>query len=211
MSDRGTRECGVCWWVYDPAVGDDDAQVPAGVAFDDLPETYVCPRCHALKERFLRPPDDPVGRLVAAYRAVDVRMRGLPIHNPLLSVEAVGFRRVGDTFVGALITPWFLNLIVLGQALPREGDSVELAFPGGIFTALGAAPEGVRHLAVSLLSPVNELADQAAARAVADEALRLVLAPASVEPTPPPSPAEATPAAPKTLGRRGLFGGLLGT
>lgn len=209
MSAAGTRECGVCWWVYDPATGDDDAQVPPGVAFDELPAEYTCPRCQAAKERFLRPPDDPVGRLVGAYRAVDLRMRGLPVHNPRLAVEAVGFRRVGDAFVGVLVTPWFLNLVVLGPKLPREGDSTELAFPGGVFTAFGTAPEGVAHLAVSLLSPVEELADQAAARAVAVEALRLVLT-RKGEVAPPVSGADAETTAPKAQGRRGLFAGILG-
>ena len=34
--------CGPCGWVYDPAVGDPDGDIPPGVAFEDLPEDYVC-------------------------------------------------------------------------------------------------------------------------------------------------------------------------
>jgi [NiFe] hydrogenase assembly HybE family chaperone len=207
------RECGVCWWVYDPETGDDDAQVPEGVAFDDLPDTYTCPRCQAPKGRFLRPnathdatKADPVGPLVEAYRAVDLRMRGLPIYNTRLRVEAVGFRRAGNVLVGALVTPWFLNLIVLGRPLPREGESVELVFPGGRFAAMGAAPEGVAHLAIPLLSPVDELADQAAARAMALESLRLVLMP---EVSAAHIAKDADVEEKRAIGRRGLLGGLL--
>jgi [NiFe] hydrogenase assembly HybE family chaperone len=219
VTDAGHRECGVCWWVYDPAQGDDDAQVPPGVAFEDLPDGYTCPRCQAPRERFLRPTADPVEKLVGAYRVIEARMRGLPIHNPRLVVEAVGFRSVGDLVVGVLVTPWFVNLVVLGPPLPREGDTVEITLPGGRFAALGASPEGAAHLAVSLLSPVNELADRGAARAMAEEVLRLVLTPEggasanananATERAPVDAPEPAAPAGPRAIGRRGLLGALL--
>lgn len=199
MTER--RECGVCWWVYDPEAGDDDAQIPPGVAWDALPDDYACPRCGAAKARFLRQRtvEEDVASLVAAYEAVDVRMRELPIHNPRLAVEAVGFRQAGELFVGAIVTPWFLNLVVLGREVPASGESVELVLPGGRF-ALVAAHEGVPHLALPLLSPVTEIVDREAARAVASECLRLVLE----------GDAPSVPAAPRGVGRRGLFAGLLG-
>lgn len=53
--DAATRmECGVCWHVYDPAEGDSVWQIPAGVAFADLPEDWRCPECDAPREKFLR-------------------------------------------------------------------------------------------------------------------------------------------------------------
>ncbi len=53
-ADRAAKfECGVCWQVYDPAVGDDIAQIPPGTAFADLPENWVCPGCEAARHRFL--------------------------------------------------------------------------------------------------------------------------------------------------------------
>lgn len=214
----GARECGVCWWVYDPGVGDDEAQIPPGVAFEELPATYTCPRCDAPKERFVRPeshetqpaPTDGVyarDQLVASYRAIERSMRDLPIVNPRLTVEAVGARRLGDAVAFALITPWFLNVVVIGRELPPAGASVDVAFPSGTFSAMGASPtDGPAHLSISLMSPVHELADQAAARAVAEESLRLMFdseaAPKKVGP-----PNEAT--SPKVISRRGLLGGLL--
>lgn len=44
--------CGPCGWVYDPAEGDPDGDIPPGVAFEDLPEDYVCPVCGATKDLF---------------------------------------------------------------------------------------------------------------------------------------------------------------
>jgi len=45
-------ECMVCGYVYDPAVGDPDADIPPGTAFEDLPDDWVCPECGAAKDMF---------------------------------------------------------------------------------------------------------------------------------------------------------------
>ncbi|MEI6100308.1 MAG: rubredoxin [Eubacteriales bacterium] len=44
--------CTVCGFVYDPAEGDPDNGVPAGTAWKDVPEDYVCPMCGADKSMF---------------------------------------------------------------------------------------------------------------------------------------------------------------
>lgn len=44
--------CGPCGWVYDPTEGDPDGDIEPGVAFEDLPEDYVCPVCGATKDLF---------------------------------------------------------------------------------------------------------------------------------------------------------------
>ena len=46
-------ECGVCWQVYDPAAGDEIAQVPPGTDFADLPGHWCCPNCEAPRHKFL--------------------------------------------------------------------------------------------------------------------------------------------------------------
>lgn len=51
-------ECGVCWYVYDPAAGDDVWQVPPGTAFADLPDDWRCPNCDAPPHKFMRLGDD---------------------------------------------------------------------------------------------------------------------------------------------------------
>lgn len=45
-------ECVLCGYVYDPEVGDPDAGIEPVVAFDDLPDDWVCPLCGAEKEHF---------------------------------------------------------------------------------------------------------------------------------------------------------------
>lgn len=43
--------CAVCGYEYDPAVGD-EPHAPAGTAFENLPEDWVCPVCGASKSEF---------------------------------------------------------------------------------------------------------------------------------------------------------------
>jgi len=38
--------------VYDPAEGDEDGGIEPGVAFEDLPEDWVCPICGVGKDEF---------------------------------------------------------------------------------------------------------------------------------------------------------------
>ncbi len=38
-------ECKVCWWVYDPALGDDVWQIPPACSFNQLPDYWCCPVC----------------------------------------------------------------------------------------------------------------------------------------------------------------------
>ena len=57
----GTRlECKICWWVYDPALGDAVWQVSPGTAFNALPAHWRCPQCDGDAEQFMvLPEDDP--------------------------------------------------------------------------------------------------------------------------------------------------------
>ncbi len=44
--------CIPCGYVYDPAEGDPDGGIAPGVAFEDLPEEWVCPVCGAEQDMF---------------------------------------------------------------------------------------------------------------------------------------------------------------
>jgi rubredoxin len=44
--------CGVCGYVYDPAEGDSEGNIPAGTPFEKLSEDWVCPVCGAAKDEF---------------------------------------------------------------------------------------------------------------------------------------------------------------
>ncbi len=45
-------KCSVCGYVYDPAQGDPDNGIPAGTAFENLPDNWTCPVCGATKDMF---------------------------------------------------------------------------------------------------------------------------------------------------------------
>jgi rubredoxin len=44
--------CDVCDYKYDPEKGDSYSDVPAGTAFEDLPDDWVCPVCGVGKDNF---------------------------------------------------------------------------------------------------------------------------------------------------------------
>ena len=44
-------EC-LCGYVFDPAEGDPENDIPAGTAFEDLPDDWVCPICGLDKSAF---------------------------------------------------------------------------------------------------------------------------------------------------------------
>jgi rubredoxin len=45
-------ECTACGYIYDPVKGDPDGAVAPGTAFEDVPDTWVCPMCGADKDAF---------------------------------------------------------------------------------------------------------------------------------------------------------------
>lgn len=134
---------------------------------------------------------EPVARLAAAFADLaQGAMAGLPIANPALRVETVGFTAFEGDWVGVLITPWAINLVVLpgdpaAQAAPADGLARPRRFPSGSyeFHAGHLDPLGP-YQSCSLFSPPGEFADQDGARAVALEIMAALL-----QPEAPPQPA----------------------
>ncbi len=54
VSPMNTYRCTICNYIYDPAVGDPDANVKPGTPFAALPDTWVCPVCGAGKDQFVK-------------------------------------------------------------------------------------------------------------------------------------------------------------
>jgi flavin reductase (DIM6/NTAB) family NADH-FMN oxidoreductase RutF/rubredoxin len=54
VSGMDKYECTVCGYIYDPEEGDPDNGIPAGTAFADLPDDWVCPVCGASKDDFTK-------------------------------------------------------------------------------------------------------------------------------------------------------------
>mgnify|MGYP003487755296 CR=1 FL=1 len=94
IADDTRLECGICWWVYDPALGDEDRQIAPGTAFRLLPDTWSCPNCAADKSKFMvigsatPEANDTVQNAANAYRRAALAMKGMPIYNPTLAIEA---------------------------------------------------------------------------------------------------------------------------
>ncbi|GAA6177743.1 [NiFe]-hydrogenase assembly chaperone HybE [Sulfitobacter pacificus] len=117
----------------------------------------------------------------------ETRMEGVPILNAALSVAAFGFEPWQDYHLGVLLTPWFMNLILVPQeqdaflpTAPSVGEKIQIALPAGHVEFIVGYEEGFGHsLSCSLFSPVFEFEDQAAAVETAEAALAEVLKPAN--------------------------------
>lgn len=121
---------------------------------------------------------DPSPLLEAAFRRVErERMAGLGVLNPALRVEAVGFARHESHWLGIVVTPWFMNLVLApGEAASwrsvPSGKRLFQKFPSGDFAFLGSVePEVGEFQSCSLFSPMAQFAGQDSARAVALAAL----------------------------------------
>lgn len=139
--------------------------------------------------------EDPSNALVALYAGVQrSRMQGLPIVNPALAVEAVAFAPWEGRWLGVMVTPWFINVVLAPFATPAwaalaVGEKRVEELPAGGFEFIGAFDEVVGEFAISsLFSPVLEFEDQASARLVAATAREALLTPAAPAPEPPPGP-----------------------
>lgn len=112
------------------------------------------------------------------------RMAGLPIVNPELHVEAVGFTAYEDGWLGILITPWFMSLLFLAQgetaaAMDESlqlGDTLNYQLPSGKYEFRVSQEDTLgRYLACPLFSPMGEFADQESARTTAQTLLAAIL------------------------------------
>lgn len=137
--------------------------------------------------------ENRVSTLVQFYRFVQTeRMHGVPILNPALSVEAVGFEW-GDAeqtvAEGVLITPWFMSLVRLPRAVEghggRVGHKAVHDFGGERFEFIGAYDPTVGyHETCALFSPMGGFQSQEQARKTAQASLDLVRSAPVAEPVP---------------------------
>ncbi len=166
--------------------------------------------------------DDPTAFLEAHYRRVwATRMHDLPFVNAVLTVEAVGFRRFEGDWLGVVITPWFLNLVLVSGGGQLWGDIPAgerryLNLPCGTMQFIADDdPDIGPYQYCPLIAPVSNLPDMATARYVAADAIKTVFGtppdamPAPVENDRPTS-AEASPSERPDVSRRGFFRRLAG-
>ena len=152
---------------------------------------------------------DPSARLEAAFaRVLAERMRGLAFVNPAIAVEAVGFAPWKHYWLGVMVTPWAMNLLLVPRELERwrslpAGEKRRYGFPAGEFDFISARDDAIgEFLICSLYSPVLQFADHETARETARLAREALFdaAHAEVEDSPASLPRdEADPAAPGPL------------
>lgn len=152
------------------------------------------------------PEDHPAARLAAYFQATWPQL-GLP-ENPRLSVEALGFERYRGDWLGAVISPVFIRLILLpaggslwGDIPPGQRRYVELAGGTQTFLAEAAGSFGPWQWS-ALCADITALPDMASARWLAVDGLHLATGQPAL-PTPSPEPAPE-------LSRRGFFRRLAG-
>ncbi|MBL8490462.1 MAG: [NiFe]-hydrogenase assembly chaperone HybE [Rhodocyclaceae bacterium] len=137
------------------------------------------------------PAEDPSARVEAEFRRIAAIMGGLPICNPALAVEALGFRPWNGLWVGALLTPWTLNLVLLpggnGDFRRLKQDETQVwSFPSGDYGFWGGPPSALGdYQTCPLISPVLEFADQQSLREAAAAALEGLMAAQEPVPDPP--------------------------
>lgn len=160
--------------------------------------------------------ENPAPRLEAAFRHIAAtRMAGVAILNTALEVEAYGFRRWGEDWIGVLITPWFMNLICLpgpdsAWEEASSGTKREMELPSGRYEFLTAQEDELGpYLTRSLFSPMFDFADMARAREVATASLAEIFTQA--EPSAPEArPVGLTAKLEQPVNRRGFLSALLG-
>jgi [NiFe] hydrogenase assembly HybE family chaperone len=125
-------------------------------------------------------PDIP--RLEAAFRELDGRMSGAPGYNPALSVVAAGFRPWQGHWLGAVIVPWAVQLVLLpgdeerGPVAPGARRARRL--PVGERTLMGLELEGYGLVETAPLLPsAQAFASQSEAESAALIALAALMLP----------------------------------
>ena len=107
------------------------------------------------------------------------RMKDVPIINAKLSVKAIDFQNWENYYLGILITPWFMNLLLLPSDNTTVSDDeftigqeIPHIFPSGRYTFVAAYEEAIgSYQSCSLFSPMFEFENQEAVELTAKAAL----------------------------------------
>lgn len=143
---------------------------------------------------------DTVTDLVRHFENIYVlHMRDLPIVNPHVRVEAVGFQEFDGHELGVLITPWFMNLVLLPAgdewADSAQGDTSSIDFPSGPIEFTISRDEVLgTFLTAVLFRSVSDMPDQKTAREIALQIMKNLFVPAT--------------RGERSMSRRALFTGL---
>lgn len=119
-----------------------------------------------------------VAALVAHFETIyREHMQGLPIVNRNLHVEAVAFQEYEGDQLGVLITPWFMNLVLLPSTADAadcaQGSKSQVDFPSGSIEFTGCQDDTLGHFRTAVLfRTVADLSDQEMARNIARQVMQ---------------------------------------
>ena len=159
-----------------------------------------------------RTPGSLTAELETLFERIRVeRMADVPILNAAISVEAVGFTSHGDgdELVGVLITPWFMNLMLIpadpdAPVAASPGETSLASFPAADFEFIAGYEDGFgAYRLCSLFSPMFDFTDHDGAAQTAKAVMEGIMQPKdeAAESAPPPS---------RPMSRRDLFRTLAG-
>lgn len=114
-------------------------------------------------------------------RIEEEQMQGIPLLNPALRAQAIGFQAYEGRTVGVIITPWLMNLMLLpaeGEDWSdlKPGDKTSHRFPSNEFRFMVNEIDGIGVCqSHSLYSPMHEFMDQDHAMAAAESFMQMLM------------------------------------
>ena len=143
------------------------------------------------------------------FRIYRDRLADVPMHNPALCVEAVDFQIWQGHWLGVLVAPWCMSILLLpgkadGWETPGDNERRFVQFPVGPMAFLGNhEPDLGEFQSCALFANMAQFTTQAEAVQAARAALLALFK----DPNKPPPPARAEqPVRNPQLSRRQLFG-----
>ncbi|MEI7538211.1 MAG: [NiFe]-hydrogenase assembly chaperone HybE [Comamonadaceae bacterium] len=138
------------------------------------------------------------------FRIQQERMVDVPILNPALSVEAIDFQRWQGHWLGVVLTPWCMSLLLVPGSSENWESTGEnkrrfVKFPAGEFAFLGSVEAELgEYQSCALFSPMDQFNAQSQASMTARASLSGLL-------SAPGAAREEKPAGKPSLSRRRFF------
>lgn len=150
--------------------------------------------------------EPPVEQLETRFSEIaEKEMKGLPFYREGIPVKAGGFTLFENQWIGSVLTPWMLELVVFpgpSQEWPHRkvGDRIGLELPcGQIKFVVGELAGGMQYLACSLMSPLDRHLAAEHAVELVENSVKMALS----------LPVQTQSVAEVDLSRRSLFRGQL--
>ncbi|MBQ8829040.1 MAG: [Burkholderiaceae bacterium] len=131
--------------------------------------------------------ENPSKKLEIRFRRIQETMSSLPICHPKVQVQAVDFSPWKYFWLGIMVTPWSINLILSPGDRSRwksvpKGKKLHYRFPAGIFDFISVHDQDLgEYQMCSMLSPLSEITDHEMAILVARSILSELTKPETEE------------------------------